>query len=296
MKIASGIVAAAGLAMLTMSIVAGAQGADGKLVVIAAENFYGDIARQIGGDRVEVTSIMNNPDQDPHLFETSPSVARQLTEAQIVIYNGADYDPWMEKLLSSAPRPNRAVIVVADLAGKKAGDNPHLWYDPNTAPKLAKALSDAFSKADAAHTADFAGRLSTFVASLEPLNDKITAIRSKYAGTAVTASEPVFGYMAHALKLKMRNERFQLSIMNDTEPSARDVAAFERDLKEHKVRVMFYNKQASNKAVQHLVDLARDSKIPVVGVTETAPPDVSYQRWMLDQLTETEKALVGRST
>jgi zinc/manganese transport system substrate-binding protein len=279
-----------------MGTVAGAQGADGKLAVIAAENFYGDIARQIGGDRVEVTSIMNNPDQDPHLFETSPSVARQLTEAQIVIYNGADYDPWMEKLLSSAPRPNRAVIVVADLTGKKAGDNPHLWYDPNTAPKLAKALSDAFSKADAAHTADFAGRLSTFVASLEPLNDKITAIRSKYAGTAVTASEPVFGYMADALKLKMRNGRFQLSIMNDTEPSARDVAAFERDLKAHKVRVMFYNKQASNKAVQHLVDLARDSKIPVVGVTETAPPDVSYQRWMLDQLTDTEKALVGRST
>jgi len=296
MKIAFGIVAAAGLAMLTMGTVAGAQGADGKLVVIAAENFYGDIAHQIGGDRVKVTSIMNNPDQDPHLFETSPSVARQLTEAQIVIYNGADYDPWMEKLLSSAPRPNRAVIVVADLTGRKAGDNPHLWYDPNTAPKLAKALSDAFSKADAAHTADFAGRLSTFVASLEPLNDKITAIRSKYAGTAVTASEPVFGYMVDALKLKMRNERFQLSIMNDTEPSARDVAAFERDLKEHKVRVMFYNKQASNKAVQHLVDLARDSKIPVVGVTETAPPDVSYQRWMLDQLTDTEKALVGRST
>ena len=296
MKIAFGIVAAAGLAMLTMGTVAGAQGADGKLVVIAAENFYGDIAHQIGGDRVKVTSIMNNPDQDPHLFETSPSVARQLTEAQIVIYNGADYDPWMEKLLSSAPRPNRAVIVVADLTGRKAGDNPHLWYDPNTAPKLAKALSDAFSKADAAHTADFAGRLSTFVASLEPLNDKITAIRSKYAGTPVTASEPVFGYMVDALKLKMRNERFQLSIMNDTEPSARDVAAFERDLKEHKVRVMFYNKQASNKAVQHLVDLARDSKIPVVGVTETAPPDVSYQRWMLDQLTDTEKALVGRST
>ena len=296
MKIASGIVAAAGLAMLTMGTVAGAQGADGKLVVIAAENFYGDIARQIGGNRVEVTSIMNNPDQDPHLFETSPSVARQLTEAQIVIYNGADYDPWMQKLLSSAPRPNRAVIVVADLTGKKAGDNPHLWYDPNTAPKLAKALSDAFSKADAAHTADFAGRLSMFVASLEPLNDKITAIRSKYAGTAVTASEPVFGYMADALKLKMRNERFQLSIMNDAEPSARDVAAFERDLKEHKVRIMFYNKQASNKAVQHLVDLARVSKIPVVGVTETAPPDVSYQRWMLDQLTDTEKALVGRST
>ena len=86
----------------------------------------------------------------------------------------------------------------------------------------------------------------------------------------VTASEPVFGYMASALGLNMRNEKFQLSIMNDTEPSARDVAAFERDLKEHKVRVMFYNKQASDKIVQHLVAIARAAKIPVVGVTETA--------------------------
>ena len=282
--------------VLVLAIALGSVAHGAELDVVAAESVYGDIAQQVGGNRVHVLSIMSNPDQDPHLFETTPSVLRHVSDAQIVVVNGANYDPWMNKLLAATPRAKRIVVNVDQLAGKKSGDNPHLWYDPNTAPKLAKALSDAFSKADAAHTADFAGRLSTFVASLEPLNDKITAIRSKYAGTAVTASEPVFGYMVDALKLKMRNERFQLSIMNDTEPSARDVAAFERDLKEHKVRVMFYNKQASNKAVQHLVDLARDSKIPVVGVTETAPPDVSYQRWMLDQLTDTEKALVGRST
>ena len=293
MKVTTSIALAA---LLALAAPLPSRAAEGKLVVIAAENFYGDIARQIGGDLVEVTSIMSNPDQDPHLFELSPAVARQLTDAQIVIYNGADYDPWMEKLLSAAPRPGRAAIVVSDLTGKKAGDNPHLWYDPNTAPKLAKTLSDAFSKADASHATDFAGRLSTFLASLKPLNEKIAAIRSKYAGAAVTASEPVFGYMAEALKLKMRNGRFQLSIMNDTEPSARDVAAFERDLKEHKVRVMFYNKQASSKAVQRLVDLARASKIPVVGVTETAPHGVSYQDWMLDQLADTEKALAGPST
>ena len=109
----------------------------------------------------------------------------------------------------------------------------------------------------------------------------------------VTASEPVFGYMAEALGLTMRNERFQLAIMNDTEPSARDVAAFEHDLKEHKVRVMFYNKQASDKIVQHLVALARAAKIPVVGVTETAPPGLTYQDWMLGELDDTEKALAG---
>jgi zinc/manganese transport system substrate-binding protein len=282
--------------VLGLAAASGVRAADGKIAVVAAENFYGDIARQIGGDRVEVVSIMNNPDQDPHLFETTPGIVKQIAGAQIAILNGADYDPWMEKLLRAAPRPGRTVITVAELVGKKAGDNPHLWYDPATMPAAAKALADAFSKADPAHISDYAARLKTVVDSLKPLNDKIAAIRGKYAGAAVTASEPVFGYMALALGLKMRNERFQLSIMNDTEPSARDVAAFEQDLKNHKVKVMFYNKQASDKAVQRLVDLAHKSKIPVVGVTETAPPGLSYQDWMLMQLNDTEKALAGPSS
>ena len=269
---------------------------DGKIAVVAAENFYGDIARQIGGERVAVVSIMNSPDQDPHLFETTPGIVRQIAGAQIAVLNGADYDPWMEKLLAIAPQPNRTVIVAADLVQKKAGDNPHLWYDPATMPAVARAIAAALSAADAAHRNDYAARLTTFLASLKPLNDKIAAVRTKYAGAPVTASEPVFGYMAGALGLHMRNERFQLTIMNDTEPSARDVAAFEQDLRDHKVRVMFYNKQASSKVVQHLVALARAGKIPVVGVTETAPPEMTYQDWMLGELTDTEKALAGPST
>jgi zinc/manganese transport system substrate-binding protein len=134
------------------------------------------------------------------------------------------------------------------------------------------------------------------VASLAGLNEKIAQIRQKYAGVPVTASEPVFGYMAQALGLNMRNERFQLSIMNDTEPSAKDVAAFEQDLKDHKVRVMFYNKQAIDKTVQRLVDLARRANIPVVGVTETTPAGMSYQDWMQAQLNDTAKALAGPSS
>ncbi len=267
-----------------------------KIAVVAAENFYGDIARQIGGDRVSVVSIMNNPDQDPHLFETTPGIVKQIAAAQIAILNGADYDQWMTKLISVAPRPSRAVITVAELVNKKAGDNPHLWYDPPTMPAAAKALAATLSKSDPAHAADYAARLKTFLASLTGVDQKITQIRRKFSGTPVTASEPVFGYMAQALGLTMRNERFQLSIMNDTEPSARDVAAFEQDLKEHKVKVMFYNKQASNKAVQRLLDRARKAKIPVVGVTETMPSGLSYQDWMLTQLNDTEKALAGPSS
>ncbi len=289
----------AGLALgflIAVAASAAAGAADGMVKLVAAENFYGNIAHQIGGLQVEVVSVMNNPDQDPHLFETSPAVLRQLAAARIVIYNGADYDPWMAKLLKATPKPGRIVIVAADLVHKKAGDNPHLWYDPATMPAVARALAAALSRADPAHAADYQARLATFLASLKPLDDKIAAIRKKYGGAPVTASEPVFGTMAAALGLKMRNEKFQLSIMNDTEPSARDVAAFERDLKEHKVRVMFYNKQATDKIVQHLVEIARAAKVPVVGVTETVPPGMTFQHWMLSELSDTEKALAGPSS
>jgi zinc/manganese transport system substrate-binding protein len=287
------------LIALTIALAAtftAAHAADGKIDVVAAENFYGNVAQQIGGDRVSVTSILNSPDQDPHLFEVSPAIIRQIAAARIVVYNGADYDPWIEKLLTVTAKPGRVTIVAADLVNKKPGDNPHLWYDPSTMPAVASALAIALAAADPAHKDDYAARLKTFLASLAPLNEKIAAIRGKYAGAAVTASEPVFGYMAAALKLKMSNERFQLAIMNDTEPSARDLAAFERDLKTHKVRVLFYNKQASNNLVQHLIDIARASNVPIVGITETAPSGLSFQDWMLMQLDETQRALAGPSS
>jgi len=282
--------------LMMLANLAAERAADGKIALVAAENFYGNVAQQIGGDRVSVVSILSNPDQDPHLFEVSPTIIRQVAAARIVVYNGADYDPWIEKLLEVTPTVGRVAIVAADLVNRKAGDNPHFWYDPATMPAVANVLTAALVAADPGHKGDYTARLKTFLASLEPLNEKIAALRGKYAGVAVTASEPIFGCMAEALKLQMRNERFQLAVMNNTEPSARDVAAFERDLKTHKVRVMFYNKQASNNVVQHLLDLARASNIPVVGVTETAPPGVSYQDWMLSELDETQRALAGPSS
>ena len=293
MRIAFGLVTALLFATATLTA---ARAADGQITIVAAENFYGDVAQQIGGDLVSVVNILSNPDQDPHLFETAPSVVREIAAAQLVIYNGADYDPWMERLLKVTPKPGRAVIFAADLMHKKAGDNPHLWYDPATMPAVAKALAAALSAADAANADIYATRLGSFLASLQPLNDKIAAIRDKYAETFVAATEPVFGYMAAALHLTMLDQRFQLSIMHNTEPSVGDLAAFESDLKTHKIRVLFYNKQASDKIVQHLVDLAHAANIPVVGVTETCPSGLSYQNWMLSELEATEAALAGPSS
>lgn len=267
--------------------------AEEQIAVVATENFYGDIARQIGGDRVAVVSIMSNPDQDPHLFETTPATVRQIAKAQIVIVNGANYDPWMEKLLAATPRVGRVVITAADLTGRKAGDNPHLWYDPATMPAVATAFADALTKTDTVHASDYAARLKATLETLERITARVAQLKAKHAGVAVTATEPVFGPMAEALGLTMRNQRFQLAMMNDTEPSARDLAAFERDLKERKVRVLIYNSQVSEKLTERLREIAIRSKVPVVGVTETMPANTSFQDWVLGELDALDKALSG---
>ncbi len=261
------------------------------LTIVAAENFYGDIATQLAAPDAKVSSVLSNPDEDPHMFEASPSVARALSAARIVIYNGADYDPWMDKLLGAARSANRQAIVVADLVHKQAGDNPHLWYDTATVAAAAKALSAALVAADPARMALYDRRLGVFLASLQPIDAKVAAMRATYYGMSVTATEPVFGYMAAALGLTMRNERFQLAVMNDTEPAASDIVAFESDLRHRRVRVMLYSSQATDNSAKRLLRIAEQANVPVVGITETEPPGQTYQAWMTGELDALAAAL-----
>ena len=283
---AFGLVFAAALA-------APSRAAEAQITVVAAENFYGDIARQVGGERVTVVNIMSNPDQDPHLFETTPGIVRQLASADIVIFNGANYDPWMDKLLAAAPRPGRTVINAAQLVGAKAGENPHLWYKPATMPLVAAALADTLAKVDSAHSSDYAARLKVALSSLDRITQRVAQLRAKYSGTVITATEPVFGQMAEALALTMRNQRFQIAMMNDTEPSARDVAALESDLKERRVKALIYNRQVSEKLTERMREIANKAKVPVIGVTETMPAGISFQDWVLGELDVLDKALSG---
>jgi len=282
---------AAAVAALSLAAPAFAQAA--TVNVVAAENFYGDVASQIGGSHVAVTSILSNPDQDPHLFEASPKTARALQHAQVVIYNGANYDPWMSKLLGASKQAKRATIVVADLVGKKAGDNPHLWYDPATMPAAARAIAAELGRADPAPKAEYDANLQKFVASLKPVDDKVAALRAQYKGVPVTATEPVFGYMSDAIGLDMRNLRFQLATMNDTEASAQDVAAFENDLRKKQVRVLIYNSQAEAPMTKRMLKIARDGGVPTVSVTETQPAGKTFQQWMAGQLDALSAALAA---
>jgi zinc/manganese transport system substrate-binding protein len=279
-------------AILALAGAARLVAAAGPVAVLAAENFYGDLAKQVGGEAVAVGSIMSNPDQDPHEFEASPATARAIARARLVIFNGADYDPWMAKLLAAAPKGQR-VLEVARLAGRNPGDNPHLRYDLGAVRTLVAALATELAALDPPHAADFAARRATVEAGLGKLDERVAALRRAYAGAPVTATEPVFGYMADALGLVMRNQRFQIAVMNDTEPGASEVAAFERDLKERRVALLLYNSQAGSPLTKRMQDLASAAKIPVVGVSELAPEGVSYQAWIAGELDAVAAALAS---
>ncbi len=268
--------------------------AQAPLRIVAAETVYGDVAGQLAGPHAAVASILSDPAQDPHLFEASPSVARQIADAAIVVLNGADYDPWMRRLLAGAPKTTRLVVDVGQLAGRRPGSNPHLWFDPAIMPVVARAITASLAQADAANRPEYDTRLEAFLASLAPIDARVMALRTRYAGLPVTATEPVFGLMASALGLVMRNERFQLAVMNEAEPRLSDVAAFEADLRLHRVRTLFYNNQASGAAARRMVALARASNMPVVGVAETKPAGLTYQAWMMAQLDALEQALDAR--
>ncbi|WP_236470522.1 metal ABC transporter solute-binding protein, Zn/Mn family [Pseudomonas syringae] len=276
---------------IALVLIASQAQAANHVSIIAAENFYGDIAGQIAGADAVVTSILSNPDQDPHLFEASPSVARKLSDANVVIYNGVGYDPWISQALSGAPRPGRKAIAVGELINKRNGDNPHIWYSPETAAALAKALTGELIVQYPQHSRDYQARLEVFLQSLEPINTRISDLRASYSEVAVTATEPVYGYVLNALNLQVKNQRFQLSVMNETEPRASDVAAFQYDLENRSVKALVYNQQTQSPLAQRMLSIARQTNVPTVSVSEMQPGAMTYQAWIAGSLDSLEEAL-----
>ncbi|MFI0348430.1 MAG: metal ABC transporter solute-binding protein, Zn/Mn family [Chthoniobacterales bacterium] len=252
--------------------------------IVAAENFYGDIAKQIGGSAVKVTAILNNPNQDPHEFQADAATAILIADADIIIYNGIGYDSWMEKLLQARGDKKRKIIKIADLVGATMGQNPHLWYNPQVMPELAEKLSELLHK-----PTEFA----LFSSSMKPLAEKITEIRKKYAGTKVTATEPIFAYMARALGLEMLNSDYQVAMMNGTEPSFQQTAEFQNSVTDKRVKILFYNNQVLTPSTERMQALAQKNNIPIVGLSEMQPASAkNYQEWMMSELARLEAALL----
>ena len=262
--------------------------------VVATENFYGDIFKQLGGSHVLVTSILSDPNADPHEYESSVQDALAVSKASIVIENGADYDSWMDKLLSASPNSNRIVLVAADIANHKLPDNPHVWYGIDNISTIATAMTGALKKQDSADATAFDNNLQTFLHSLTPIQQKMSNIKTKYAGTPVGLTEDIYLYQAIPLGLNVLTPlEFQKAIAEGNDPPANTVTIANMQINQHQIKVLIYNEQTITPITTNLENAAKQQHIPIVPVTETMPQGKTYQQWMLDQLNTLEQALMG---
>jgi zinc/manganese transport system substrate-binding protein len=264
----------------------------GSLQVVAAENFWGNLAAQLGGSRVSVNTILSNPASDPHDYESSAQDARSFATADYIIVNGAGYDDWAQKLIDANATSNRKVLNVAQLLNRKAGDNPHFWYNPDAVNRVADRIAIDYQSLDSAGGSDFQRQRQELGSALGPYRNLIAAIRQKDGGAPIAATESIFVYMAQALRLDLRSPReFMNAISQGSDPPAQTVAQFETQLSQRQVRALVFNRQTSSQITDRLQQLARQNRIPVVGVTEMLPAGLTFQDWQDRQLQALQASL-----
>ncbi len=277
----------------------GTSGAPGLITVVAAENQYGNVIAQVGGRYVSVTSLLSNPNTDPHAFEASPQVAREVASARLVVQNGLGYDSFMDDIESASPGGSRQVIAVQQLLRlPDSTPNPHLWYDPGTMPVVARAIAQGLARIDPAHAAYYRANAAAFTRSLSDWDNALSALKDGHPGIPVATTEPVADYFLQAAGAVNETPwTFQADNMNGVDPSPQDVAA-ERDLLAgRKVRAFVYNVQVTDPLTRSLIDLASANDIPVVGVYETMPqPGFTYQSWMLAEAAALKNAITARTS
>jgi zinc/manganese transport system substrate-binding protein len=264
------------------------------LNVVAAENFWGNIAGQIGGDHVHVTSIITDPTADPHLYESNAQNASAISSANVVILNGLGYDDFMSKLLNASDGKSRQVLTAASILGVSGADaNPHLWYNIPKINLVAEKMAATFEAKDPTHRADYERNLKAFETSLQPLIAVINQIKQQYPQAPVAYTEPVPGYLLAAADLQVKTpESFAKAIEDGTDPSPTDSQTMDALMTNRGVKVLLYNSQATSPVTQHVQDLAKQSGIAVIGITETLPAsEKTYQSWQQDQLNALLKAL-----
>ena len=268
----------------------------GKIQVVAAENFWGSIASQVGGSHVQVSSIIVNPDTDPHAYEPTPSDARLIAQAQYVIVNGAGYDAWAPKLLDANPASGRTVLTVGDLFGKKEGDNPHMWYSPSYVDQVVDRMGSDLAKIDSADASTITQQAAQYKSTgLKDYHDTVSAIKAKYSGTRVGATESIAAYLADGTGLNLVTPSSYLKAVSEgTDPSAADKAEVQNEIASRSIKVFIFNSQNSTPDIRGLVDKATAQGIPVVKITETpAPSTATFQDWQTAQLKDLLHALGG---
>ncbi|GHJ41224.1 metal ABC transporter solute-binding protein, Zn/Mn family [Streptomyces sp. TS71-3] len=267
---------------------------DASIRVVAAEDFWGSIARQLGGSHVKVTSIISNPNADPHDYEPTAADGREVATARYAIVNGIGYDTWADKLLAANPEPARTELKVGDLVGIKPGGNPHRWYSPEDVHKVIERITADYKKIDPEHSAYYDHRARTFDdQTLAPYDDLTASLRKTYAGTPIGASESIVVPLAQSLGLRILTpESFLDAINAGTDPTARDKSTIDRQIEDKEIKLYVYDSQNSTPDVRAQVEEAKEAGIPVTAVTETlTPAGASFQDWQVRQLRALKSAL-----
>jgi len=268
--------------------------AGGRLRVVAAENFWGSIAAQLGGDRTRVSSIIVNPSTDPHSYEPSAKDARTIAGAEVAIVNGIGYDNWAPKLLAASPLAGREVLNVGDLLGLKEGDNPHQWYSPASVQRVIAQIVADYDRLDPAGAAYYAQRERTFqtidLANYDRLRKEI---RERYAGTPVGYSESIFRPLGEDLHLRLLTPySFAKAVAEGTDVTAEDKQAVDRQAEDRQIEVWVFNSQNVTPDVQRVNELAKAAGIPIATVTETLDPaGDTFEQWQVAELEGLMRAL-----
>lgn len=268
----------------------------GVVRVVAAENFWGDIAKQIGGSHVDVTSLISDPNVDPHTYQSDPRDAAAVSTAQLVIENGLGYDDFVDDILATGGGSDRRVLSVQNVLHITAsGANPHVWYWTARLPQVANAIAAQLSALDPSDATAFSRGRTRFVASLKPLLATIASINTEYAGTKIAYTERVPGYLVQSAGLVLGTPAsFSQAIEDGNDPSPQDTATFDTDITSRAVKVLLYNAQVVDAQTTQIKALAVSAGVPVVGVTETMPPSYpDFQAWQLAQDRALLAALVG---
>lgn len=263
------------------------------LNVVAGENFWGSLASQLGGKLVQVTSIVTDPNADPHEYESNSSDARAFAAARFVVLNGAGYDDWANRLLSAQSEPGRRVLTVSTLLHKKAGDNPHFWYDPNYVVRVINRITSDYESLEPRSASYFAGRHKAVESALAPYRSRLAYITKHFSGTPVAATESIFQYLAQYLHLDLVTPvAFMQAVSEGIDPPASSVATFDQQITGRRFHVLVYNRQTVSPLTTGIRNQALAKHIPAVAVSETIqPPTASFQKWMDGELDALTKAL-----
>ncbi|WP_179396069.1 metal ABC transporter solute-binding protein, Zn/Mn family [Lacticaseibacillus absianus] len=262
--------------------------ASNKLTVVSSVDFYGEVAKAVVGDYGTVTSVIDNPDIDPHDYEPTTAVAKTVARANVVIVNGGGYDSWMDKLVG-ADSGTVKVVSAAKVVGIRDGENEHVWYKPEVMPKMARALAKQFGALDPKHRAAYTANATAYIKKLQPLTAQIARLKAKAAGQAVAVSEPVFSNALSALGYRIINPHFAAAVEESTDPSPKDIRELTAAIKHKQIAFFVQNVQVESKVVSNIVAQVRAAGIPVLKVTETMPAKQTYTSWMMSQYAQLEK-------